>query len=105
MAIAVLSALSHPHPATATINLKGKKLAGAFFISPWVTFEITAPSMAANADKDYLNRDAAKSMSGMFLGEAEEDSYNTPLRASAEWWEDFKVGDLCIMGAEYEMFF
>lgn len=60
--------------------------------------------MTSNMDKDYLNRDAAKSMSGMFLGEAKDDSYSTPLSASAEWWKDLQVEDLCIMGAEYEMF-
>lgn len=60
--------------------------------------------MTSNADKDYLNRDEANIMSGMFLGGAGEDSYSTPLKAPAEWWKDLKVEDLCIMGAEYEMF-
>jgi acetyl esterase/lipase len=38
LAIAFLASISQPHPAASPINLLGKKLAGAFLICPWVTF-------------------------------------------------------------------
>lgn len=104
MAAAVLSSLSHPHPETPTIDLKGSKLAGVFLISPWVTFGINSPSMVSNVDKDYLDLEGIKRSAAQFMGKAKEDSYNTPLSASPEWWQDLKVQDICILGAEYEVF-
>ncbi|KAK2766060.1 hypothetical protein FQN54_007575 [Arachnomyces sp. PD_36] len=103
LSCAVLSCLSHPHPATATIDLGGKKLAGVFFISPWMTFETDRGSMITNADKDYLDAGSIDYLGDKFLGGAKKDPYNEPLSADPEWWQDLPVKDICILGAEYEM--
>ena len=104
LAISLLSLISHPHPSAPEIDLKGKKLAGAFLISPWVTDDVTSSSMKSNLATDYLDHNVIRYSAAKFMGNAKRDNYSWPLDAPTEWWEDLQVQDICVLGAEYEIF-
>ncbi|KAL4863107.1 hypothetical protein BDV12DRAFT_31837 [Aspergillus spectabilis] len=104
LAIALMSHILHPHPAVPYIQLpRGKKLAGAFLLSPWVDFSNEAPSLKSNYDKDCISETYLRASSSLFLGDAPTDNYNTPLRATSDWWQDLPLRDMCIVAGEYEM--
>ncbi|MCJ1252117.1 hypothetical protein MMC30_009355 [Trapelia coarctata] len=104
LAVALLSHLSHPHPSAPKVDLRGRKLRGAYLISPWVTFAWDASSMRTNERKDYLGQTSLKDCTLKFLGDAKVDAYNVPLSASPDWWKGLPVHDLCVLVGEYEMF-
>ncbi|KAH7403807.1 Alpha/Beta hydrolase protein [Cadophora sp. MPI-SDFR-AT-0126] len=104
LTIALLSTLTHPHLAASRVSLQSKKLAGAFLISPWVTFEQTSASMTENSNKDFMTKPLLKKSSDLLMGTAKEDKYTMPLIAEPEWWKDLKVKELGVTGGEYELF-
>lgn len=107
LCLSLLSHISHPHPdlSIPRVDLKGEKLRGTLLISPWVTFDTSAPSIFSNRETDYLLPESLKRASKAFLGDAKEDAYNTPLGASVEWWEDLHIQDLGIIVSDSELFF
>ncbi|BDD63019.1 hypothetical protein MPDQ_003689 [Monascus purpureus] len=107
LCLSLLSHISHPHPdlSIPRVDLKGEKLRGTLLISPWVTFDTSAPSIFSNRETDYLLPESLQRASKAFLGDAKEDTYNTPLGASVEWWEDLHIQDLGIIVSDSELFF
>jgi acetyl esterase/lipase len=104
LAIALMSHILHPHPAVPYLQLpRGKKLAGAVLLSPWVYFSNEAPSMKSNYDKDCISEDYLRASSSLFLGDAPTDNYNMPLRATSDWWQGLPLRYMCIVAGEYEM--
>ncbi|KAJ9617862.1 hypothetical protein H2204_013389 [Knufia peltigerae] len=88
----VLGHISHPKPGVPEVALSGN-LGGALFVSPWVTFDQSAPAFKKNYYRDGLGLEALKTWSDNFMAGAQPDNYNTPLDAPAEWWKGIKVGD------------
>ena len=103
--LALLSHISHPHPdpSIPRIDLGGQKLGNALLISPWVTFDTNASSMKSNARTDYILPGSLKRASGIFLGSAKEDFYNTPLDAPEDWWKDLRTENLSIIVSDAEI--
>ncbi|KAI1612600.1 Alpha/Beta hydrolase protein [Exophiala viscosa] len=90
----LLGHLSHPHASLPEVSLSGD-LGGAFFYSPWVSFDTTSDSFKRNIKKDALSIRALAAWSRNFMGAGKNlpDNYNTPKDAPAEWWKDLKVND------------
>jgi len=106
LAMSLLSSLSHPHPTAPPISFKNSKLAGAFLISPWVTFKGDSISMKENADKDFVIHESLRRGSDMFMDGAKEDEFNVPLSASPEWWRGLgeRVREIGVLVGGYEIF-
>lgn len=102
LALGVLSHLSHPHPSIAPVELSAP-LRAAVLIAPWVSFEMTADSFRRNAYKDCIGPESLGPWSRAFMGGAEPDNYNQPLRAPASWWEGSKVGEVLIVAGADEV--
>lgn len=51
---------------------------------------MTAPSFTRNQHKDMVGERGLKNSVSYFMGSAEADEYNQPLRAEAEWWMGLK---------------
>lgn len=100
----MLSTLMHPHPQAPALDLQGKSLAGAYFFSPWVTFDGTAASMRLNKSKDFFDQEQLEVASAHFMGVATVDRYNTPLTADADWWRGMPIKDICVLCGQYEIF-
>ena len=62
--------------------------------------------MKENADKDFVVHESLKRGSDLFMNGAKDDEFNTPLRASVEWWEGLSdvVGEVGVLVGGYEMF-
>ncbi|PGH15484.1 hypothetical protein AJ80_05501 [Polytolypa hystricis UAMH7299] len=103
LTLGVLLHISHPHPKIPPINNLQGLLRGALLISPWVTFDVSAPSMHSNEGKDTLRRSSLAYWAKNFLDGAEVDAWNTPLSAPSEWWADLKVEDILVTYGEDEL--
>ncbi|KAJ9501009.1 hypothetical protein LTR99_006494 [Exophiala xenobiotica] len=101
---ALLGHLSHPKPGLPEVSLS-ENLGGVLFVSPWITFDQSAPAFTKNYYKDGLGLEALKTWSDNFMGGAQPDNYNTPLDAPADWWKGIKVGDkdIAIIGGSNEV--
>ncbi|WEW56695.1 hypothetical protein PRK78_002143 [Emydomyces testavorans] len=102
LTLAVLSHLSHPHEAIKPLEI-AVPLAGAFAISPWVTFSQDFPSVKANEYKDILTSDIAMQWGLSYLAGQKKDNYNQPLLAPAEWWKDIKTRNLLVLAGSDEI--
>lgn len=109
LAVSLLSHISHPHPSTVIPIPKvhlASPLLGAVLISPWVSFDTTAPSFERNKWKDCIGIEAGKKWSTAFMAcpwphSEASDFYNQASTAPSEWWEGLKVGSVLITaGAE-----
>jgi acetyl esterase/lipase len=85
-------------------SLKKNKLAGAFLISPWVTFTDVSMSMKENASKDWVIQSLLRESSSLFMNGKEEDEYNVPLMAADWWWRGLRVGQVGALAGDYEIF-
>jgi hypothetical protein len=98
--------LGHPHSDCAQYTLQ-KKLKGALLISPWISFDLTIPSMEANKMSDYLTKKAINKASAAFIGpDGKHDAYSEPINAPLEWWKevaDKVVEDVLVWGGGGEM--
>ncbi|KAL3475556.1 Alpha/Beta hydrolase protein [Aspergillus californicus] len=105
LAIALIFHILHPHSAVPKITLaQGKKLGGAFLVSPWVTFNSDSISMKRNRDKDFPDADMLHDSAMLFQGDASIDNYIDPLNAQPDWWRDLIIHDICVVAGEYEIF-
>ncbi|KAK3324609.1 Alpha/Beta hydrolase protein [Cercophora scortea] len=102
LALGLMSHLSHPHPAIPALE-NVRSLKGVFLISPWVTFKQGAPAFRTNRYKDSLSRPALKRWSDLFLRNAPEDEYNSPLSASEDWWRDVQAERILVIGGGDEL--
>lgn len=94
--LGLLLHISHPNPLIYPLEID-EPLRQVVLISPWVTFDVSAPSMEANKKKDILRASALAYWGKNLLGIAEKDPWNTPLSAPKKWWEDLMVGDILVL--------
>jgi acetyl esterase/lipase len=89
LALGVLSHIAHPHPAIPALSISAPFRA-ALLVSPWASFELdkTTPtsSVVVNKTSDCFGPNILDTWSSAFMGNAEPDPYNQPLRASGDWW-------------------
>lgn len=100
--------MMHPHPSVPPAphfpDQKNSRLKGLMLLSPWVTFDGSAPSFRKNVDRDLLNPSTLKTWSDAFRGPSAIDNYLAPLLADASWWKDLPAEDVCIIGGAEEIF-
>lgn len=86
LASALLLHLAKPHADVVPVELY-TPLRGALLLSPWVSFNVNKPSMAENADTDYITAKSLKKAVATFLPPGgKPDAYTEPLSAPLEWW-------------------
>ncbi|MCJ1462247.1 hypothetical protein MMC07_000847 [Pseudocyphellaria aurata] len=104
LALGVLSHLLHPHSSIQALALS-EPLKGVIFLSPWVGFQMTAPSYTRNQQKDLVGVRGLKKSASFFMGEGKTDEYNQPSCAEAEWWQGLKdvVGEIFITAGADEL--
>ncbi|KAH0537355.1 hypothetical protein FGG08_005834 [Glutinoglossum americanum] len=102
LSIALLSHMTHPHPGVPKIEAT-ENFRGAALLSPWVTFDISAPSMKLNQNKDCLKDTVLQYWGDQFMGEAKADPYNQPLTASSDWWSALTVDEILIVAGRDEL--
>lgn len=66
---------------------------------------MTALSFTCNKHKDMAGVRALKKSASFFMGSAEADEYNLPLRAEVGWWKGLKdvVGEILITAGADEL--
>jgi acetyl esterase/lipase len=104
MTLAVFSHILHPRSDVPSVSLGDQKFAGAVLVSPWVTFDQTAPAFKNNASKDILSGPVLKRWSDAFMGKAARDNYTYPLDASPEWWQGLPVEETLVLTGGDEVF-
>ncbi|KAI3340808.1 alpha/beta-hydrolase [Ustulina deusta] len=106
LGLGVISHLLHSHPAIQPLTLAAP-LAGIALISPWVTPRVLADSAKRNSRKDVVSKRVLEKWSAYALGSAQEDLYNTPSAATAEWWAGVQtvVKDLILTAGRHEVLF
>jgi acetyl esterase/lipase len=82
---------SHPSPIVQKLELK-EKLKGALLICPWVDFRHDSAGFQRNRYKDAIGKKTLDRWAKHFLGSAEADGYNQPLRAPSGWYQ--RLGDI-----------
>ncbi|KAL8787387.1 MAG: hypothetical protein Q9213_002270 [Squamulea squamosa] len=60
---------------------------GAALISPWGSFDTSAPSFERNGYNDSVNAPILQKWSAYFMNGAEADDYNQPFHTSDFWWK------------------
>ncbi|KAI1329671.1 alpha/beta-hydrolase [Xylariaceae sp. FL0255] len=106
LALGAISHILHPHPAVQPLKLSFP-LAGIALISPWVTPRVNADCAKRNTLKDTLSKEIVDGWGALIIRVAQEDEYNTPLMATAEWWAgtDTVVKDTILTAGRQEILF
>ncbi|KAI5294908.1 hypothetical protein KEM52_002892 [Ascosphaera acerosa] len=104
LCLGILSHLSHPHPEIEPYVLK-EPFAGLFLVAPWVSFDTTGPSVAANEQKDFICADGLQQWADGFLAGRGSDNYSEPLKAPAEWWKDLQARETLIVVGKDDVLF
>lgn len=104
MCLAILSHINHPHPAITPLEL-AEPFAAVYTTAPWVSFDITKPSMKTNVEKDFVSPAALKKWSDSFLGGQESDNYSEGVKAPAKWWEGIRTKELLICVGKDDVLF
>lgn len=101
--LTVLSHLSHPHPRVPKLTLS-EPLAGAFMISPLVSFDHETDYAKARALEplDMIPMALPQKIKAAFLAGQPADKWNDPIKAPSGWWSGLKVKDLLITGGRDE---
>jgi acetyl esterase/lipase len=94
--------MAHPHPDVPKIE-STENFRGAVLLSPWVSFDISAPAMKTNQYKDCLKDVALKYWGDQFMGAAKVDPYNQPLTAPAGWWLALNVDEILVVAGRDEL--
>ncbi|KAI9786493.1 MAG: hypothetical protein M1839_006953 [Geoglossum umbratile] len=94
--------MAHPHPDVPRIE-SAANFRGAVLISPWVTFDISAPAMKSNQYKDCLKDIVLRYWGDQFMGAAEVDPYNQPLTAPPNWWSTLTVDEILVVAGRDEL--
>jgi hypothetical protein len=81
-----------------------ENLAGAIFVSPWITFQTDSASFTRNRGKDALGPTALTAWSKAFMGNSLRDNYNHPIDAPAEWWKGIKANKIAFVAGANELF-
>ncbi|KIW80225.1 hypothetical protein Z517_06840 [Fonsecaea pedrosoi CBS 271.37] len=103
LSLGLLSHLTHPQPELPKTSAT-EPVAGTLLISPWVTFSTTAASMQTNRYKDCIDAGPLEKWSQAFIGDAVQDNYNMPLKASPAWWSNTKSKKICVIAGQDELF-
>lgn len=102
MVLGVLSHLSHPHPQIEALTLD-ESLAGAFLLSPWVSFLDNWPSEYQNRYKDVVSKKCGQRWSAAYLNGEPADNWSEPLLANPDWWHAVKVGRVLVVAGSDEI--
>jgi acetyl esterase/lipase len=94
--------MAHPHPDVPKIEAT-ENFRGAALLSPWVTFDVSAPAMKMNRYKDCLADSVLQYWGDQFMGEAKADPYNQPLTASSDWWSTLTVDEILVVAGSDEL--
>jgi acetyl esterase/lipase len=94
--------MAHPHPDVPKIE-PTENFRGIALLSPWVTFDVSAPAMKTNQYKDCIKDNTLQYWGEQFLGKAKADPYNQPLTASSEWWSTLSVDEILIVAGADEI--
>jgi acetyl esterase/lipase len=106
LALSLIGHVMHPHKAIEPIQLPvdANNFAGLFLESPYISFDDSAPSWKANADKDIITTALLRRSTTGYLGGAERDSYNEPLAAPIEFWNSIPASIIKMYYGTYEVF-
>ncbi len=86
LVLTLMSPVLHPRPHVPELAQTDQLFKGVVLLSPWVTFDQSAPAFRINAKKDVLSAGAQRKWSNAFLRKAKEDNYTSPLYAPPNWW-------------------
>ncbi|KAI1393092.1 Alpha/Beta hydrolase protein [Hypoxylon trugodes] len=103
LAIALPSHLSHPHPAIPALNNNGVNLRGVILLSPWVSLDFNFQSFETNRHRDNLSDTGLNIWAKALAKHNERDNYNSPLDASADWWQNVQAERVLILAGESEV--
>ena len=102
LVMGVLSHITHPHPEIETLELNGT-LAGAFTLSPWVSFSGGWVSEYHNRFKDIVNKGIGQKWSSAYLNGKPADPWNEPICAPRTWWRGLKIRQLLVIAGSEEI--
>lgn len=106
LTIAVISHIIKPSPYAPALSLgesNAEQLRGALLISPWVTFDDSAPSYRTQAGTDILNQTILREFTDHFKPKRGE-IYAEPLVAEPEFWRNLPVKNILVTAGTWEIF-
>ncbi|KAK4185306.1 Alpha/Beta hydrolase protein [Podospora australis] len=93
------------NPAVKTLNLNGEKFAGIVLTSPWVELSPSNPyEPPVAAMRDVITSRSLTYWGSNLLKGKQLDSWNSPLSAPIEWWNDLPVDHLLVIYGGQELF-
>ena len=104
LALALMSHILHPDSRVPELAQANQLFKGVILLSPWVTFDQSAPAFKTNAKKDVLSGAALRKWSNAFMGDATQDNYTSPLDAPPHWWTGFPANDILVLAGGDEVF-
>ncbi|OJD12732.1 hypothetical protein AJ78_06710 [Emergomyces pasteurianus Ep9510] len=100
---AVLSHVAHPHRQIDKVSMS-ENLGGAVLVSPWTTLETDyPPDQIIDPQGDLITHAVGEPWGGSYLGTTKRDYYTDLSMAPADWYHDFKVNSILILGGEHEI--
>jgi acetyl esterase/lipase len=96
--------MKQAHSDVPSVSTEQDSFRGLALVSPWVTFDQTAPAFEANKQKDVLSGPALQKWSDAFMGRAPRSVYNTPLDADPDWWKGVPARSTLLLAGENEIF-
>ncbi|KAI5307733.1 hypothetical protein KEM55_007564 [Ascosphaera atra] len=104
LCLGILSHINHNHPAIEPLWVS-EPFAAVFCSAPWVSFDITKPSMYTNRNKDFISPRVLKKWSDSFLGGKKSDYFCEGLYAPAEWWKGIQTREMLICCGKDDILF
>ncbi|KAL2369627.1 hypothetical protein RJ035_002659 [Blastomyces gilchristii] len=103
LAGAVLSHVAHPHSQIDAVSLSGN-LGGAVLVSPWTSLDTESPpEIIIDPQGDLITHAVGGPWGGTYIGTTKRDYYTDLSMAPAEWYNDYKVNSVLILGGEHEI--
>lgn len=94
LTLSILSHIMHPHPSVPPVLPLSSPLAAAILVSPWVTFDQSAPAFAKFGREDYVTPHLLRYWGEEAIGleapaaELAAGRYHAePKRAPESWWQ------------------
>lgn len=102
LAIGVLSHIAHPHPAIAKLKVT-EPLAGACLIAPWTSLDERHSESKAYYGGELIMPCVGKPWARAYLGSAVRDYYTDPSDALPQWFQNFPVNKILVLGGQNEI--
>ncbi|KAH6874361.1 putative epsilon-lactone hydrolase [Thelonectria olida] len=103
LCVAILSHLMHPLESVPKLKAQ-TPLKGMILMSPWISFDITWPSMTRNLHKDIDSLDTLREWSSDYVNGRASDNYLEPILAPRDWWMSAPVNRTLVVAGENEVF-